>query len=159
MKWHRQTCEDDLAVLARRTRERLQFPTGVEPPLPTLDDLAEVWWLETLHDARQEWSRRHDDVIRGILEVLESEGGPVVQEYMTWISENTVPTETPEGAAEGAFVTAQIEGWKGDAATGLQASHGLWVHAVDSLGITSEDRRLPYPLRPLIEAWLLRNAP
>ena len=153
----RQTCEEELAVLAGRIRENLRFPPGVAPPLPTLDDLAAVWWLDELHDARQEWWKRHGDVIKGILEVLKSEGGPVVQAYMTWLSNHVVPAEFPAGADEGAVVFAQLESWKGDAATGLQASHGLWIHAVDSLGITPEDRRLPYPLRPLIEAWLLRN--
>ena len=157
MKWHRQTCEDELAVLAGRIRERLQFPLGMAPPLPTLKDLAAAWWLEELHDARQEWWKRHGEVIEGILEVLKNEGGPVIQEYMTWIAEHAVPTLPPTDAAESARLFAQLEGWKGDAATGLQASHGLWIYAVDSLGITSEDRRLTYPLRPLIEGWLLRN--
>ena len=153
----RQTCEAALAVLAGGVRSSLRFPPGMEPPLPSLANLCEIWWLEELHDARETWSRRHEDVIKGILEVLESEGGPVVQEYMTWIADHVVPAEIPLGAAEGAFLIAEFEGWKGDAATGLQASHGLWAHAVEDLGIRSEDRKLPYPLEPLIEAWLLRN--
>ena len=103
-----QTCEAALAELAGGTRSSLRFPPGMEPPLPSFANLAEIWWIEELHNARETWTGRQEDVIKGILEVLESEGGPVVQEYMTWIADHVVPVEIPAGAAEGAILIAQF---------------------------------------------------
>ena len=156
--------ERELPALAEAVHNTLDLPEDREMRVPTVEDLARVWFDKDLGNARDEWWRRHMSLWLHL--ASHPAGTAVLANHMIWLSmaAGAEREDLPELGQETdweeflAPTAAFFDSWEGGMhmVPTLREIHHLWALATDNLKIrTAKGAKLLHPLAPMIRAWML----